>query len=63
MNKQLKDRTYQSDWELMPLSEFARDGSTDFVDGPFGSDLKVSDYTKNGVRVLQLQNVGRWTVY
>ncbi|WP_218151625.1 restriction endonuclease subunit S [Alteribacillus iranensis] len=27
------------------------------VGGPFGSDLKVSDYTELGVRVIQLQNI------
>lgn len=26
--------------------------------GPFGSNLKASDYTENGVRVIQLQNIG-----
>jgi len=27
-------------------------------DGPFGSNLKTSDYTNNGVRVIRLENVG-----
>src|SRR5690606_15513882 len=26
--------------------------------GPFGSNLKASDYTENGVRIIQLQNIG-----
>jgi type I restriction enzyme S subunit len=29
-----------------------------FSGGPFGSDLKSSDYTNAGVRVIQLQNIG-----
>ncbi len=29
-----------------------------FVGGPFGSNLKSSDYVENGVRVIQLQNIG-----
>lgn len=29
-----------------------------FTGGPFGSDLKSSDYVEQGVRVLQLQNIG-----
>ncbi|MEL4895267.1 restriction endonuclease subunit S, partial [Crocosphaera sp. Alani8] len=29
-----------------------------FTGGPFGSDLKSSDYTTEGVRVIQLQNIG-----
>lgn len=29
-----------------------------FIGGPFGSNLKSSDYVENGVRVIQLQNIG-----
>ncbi|MEZ8145289.1 restriction endonuclease subunit S [Enterovibrio norvegicus] len=29
-----------------------------FTGGPFGSDLKSEDYTNNGVRIIQLQNIG-----
>lgn len=29
-----------------------------FTGGPFGSDLKSEDYTANGVRIIQLQNIG-----
>jgi type I restriction enzyme S subunit len=58
MNKQLLQRDYPDDWVVCPLSSFALDGNTNFVDGPFGSDLKVSDYTLSGVRILQLQNLG-----
>lgn len=29
-----------------------------FIGGPFGSNLKASDYTNRGVRVIQLQNIG-----
>jgi type I restriction enzyme S subunit len=30
----------------------------DFVDGPFGSNLKVSDQTVEGVRLIQINNIG-----
>ena len=30
----------------------------DFVDGPFGSDLKVSDRTDDGIRIIQINNIG-----
>ena len=30
----------------------------DFVDGPFGSNLKVSDQTSYGVRLIQINNIG-----
>lgn len=29
-----------------------------FTGGPFGSDLKASDYTNKGIRIIQLQNIG-----
>jgi len=29
-----------------------------FIGGPFGSNLKSSDYTPHGIRVIQLQNIG-----
>lgn len=29
-----------------------------FVGGPFGSNLKHSDYTEQGIRIIQLQNIG-----
>jgi type I restriction enzyme S subunit len=28
-------------------------------DGPFGSNLKTSDYTDSGIRVIRLENIGR----
>lgn len=29
-----------------------------FTGGPFGSNLKASDYTAEGIRIIQLQNIG-----
>lgn len=29
-----------------------------FTGGPFGSNLKASDYTSDGIRIIQLQNIG-----
>ena len=29
-----------------------------FIGGPFGSNLKASDYTDTGIRIIQLQNIG-----
>lgn len=29
-----------------------------FIGGPFGSNLKTSEYTKRGIRIIQLQNIG-----
>ena len=41
-------------WSDAPLSAYAAPEPTAFVDGPFGSDLKVSDYTESGVRIEAL---------
>lgn len=52
------DNPMPDSWTNTPLSDFASNEPNSFVDGPFGSDLKVSDYTDEGVRILQLQNLG-----
>ena len=41
-------------WEVVPL----RRVSIDSCDGPFGSGLKSSHYTEQGIRVVRLQNIG-----
>ncbi|MEK6802501.1 MAG: restriction endonuclease subunit S [Nitrospirota bacterium] len=51
-------KTQLFNWSEAPLNAFAAHEPTSFVDGPFGSDLKVSDYAESGVRILQLQNLG-----
>jgi type I restriction enzyme S subunit len=34
-----------------------------FTGGPFGSNLKASDYTTEGIRIIQLQNIGDGEFY
>lgn len=41
-------------WEVMPLRRVA----VSRCDGPFGSGLKSSHYTEQGIRVVRLQNIG-----
>ena len=41
-------------WEVMPL----RRVTVSRCDGPFGSGLKSSHYTDQGIRVVRLQNIG-----
>lgn len=45
-------------WHLIDFIGVA-DSNIDysFTGGPFGSDLKSEDYTENGVRIIQLQNI------
>lgn len=44
--------------EWVPLANVAAPESDSFVDGPFGSNLKSSEYASSGVRLIQLQNIG-----
>ena len=46
-----------SEWRKKPLIEVAANSPTAIVDGPFGSNLKTSDYVENGIPVLQGNNI------
>jgi type I restriction enzyme S subunit len=46
------------EWEIRELGEVAATVPNSFVDGPFGSNLKTNEYTDDGVRLIQLQNIG-----
>lgn len=47
------------EWKKVKLIETANKKiKWSFIGGPFGSNLKASDYTSNGIRVIQLQNIG-----
>lgn len=43
-------------WKVLTVAEIAG-GASNIVDGPFGSNLKNSDYVSNGVPVLQGLNI------
>lgn len=46
-------------WKSYALIELADERvKWSFAGGPFGSNLKASDYTSDGVRIIQLQNIG-----
>ncbi len=44
-------------WQEKRLGLLAKEKRAAFVDGPFGSDLKSSDYQDNGVPLIQLNNI------
>ncbi len=47
------------DWEVTTFDMIAdKNKKWSITGGPFGSNLKVSDYTLNGVQIVQLQNIG-----
>ena len=45
-------------WKELKLIDVAKKKRHSFTGGPFGSNLKAKDYTKTGVRIIQLQNIG-----
>ncbi|MFO9238420.1 restriction endonuclease subunit S [Legionella pneumophila serogroup 1] len=46
-------------WKKMRVVDIAsKEIKWSFTGGPFGSNLKSSDYTNTGIRVIQLQNIG-----
>lgn len=51
-------KVFQGEWEEVKLIDTASSERYSFTGGPFGSDLKSSDYTESGVRIIQLQNIG-----
>jgi type I restriction enzyme, S subunit len=50
---------FQGEWNVIRFSDLAdKTKPWSIVGGPFGSNLKSSDYTEEGVRIIQLQNIG-----
>jgi len=47
------------EWEVVTFNDLKDNGvSHSITGGPFGSNLKSEHYTQNGVRIIQLQNIG-----
>jgi type I restriction enzyme S subunit len=44
-------------FETLALQTFCDNIKSDIVDGPFGSDMKRSDYKTEGIPVLKIQNI------
>ena len=53
-----KNEEIPTEWEYTKLSNLA-EKKNDIVAGPFGSNLKVSDYKSSGVPIIRLQNIER----
>ncbi len=57
--KQTEVGVIPEDWEVVCFDQLKdKKDNWAITGGPFGSNLKASDYTENGVRVIQLQNIG-----
>jgi type I restriction enzyme S subunit len=46
-------------WGWMQLKDLVKNPKADIVDGPFGSDLKASEYVDAGIPIIRLQNIDR----
>lgn len=53
----MKSPALPPNWRVATLDELAAKVPNAIVDGPFGSNLKLSDYVEEGVPVLQGQNI------
>lgn len=54
-----KEFEKDGEWEEKTIIETAnKKVKWSFTGGPFGSNLKASDYTSEGFRIIQLQNIG-----
>lgn len=50
---------FTQEWTEVHFSELADDSiNWSLTGGPFGSNLKAEEYTSDGVRIIQLQNIG-----
>jgi type I restriction enzyme S subunit len=54
-----KEFENSGEWEIFDLIDTAdKNIKWSFTGGPFGSNLKAEDYTEDGIRIIQLQNIG-----
>jgi type I restriction enzyme, S subunit len=53
----IKELVLPNSWEIIKISDTFLDPKIDLVDGPFGSNLKSSDYREDGVPVFKIQNI------
>jgi len=56
---ELKEQIYNipENWVWASLGDTVVNPKKDLVDGPFGSNLKVSDFRNDGVPVFKIQNI------
>jgi type I restriction enzyme, S subunit len=50
---------FPDSWRLASLEDLVWAPKSDIVDGPFGSNLKASEYVEHGIPIIRLQNIDR----
>ena len=59
LEPELRFPEFRDEWKEIRLIDVAdKKIKWSFIGGPFGSNLKSSDYTDDGIRIIQLQNIG-----
>ncbi len=57
--KQTEIGVIPNDWEIVQFNDIAdKHKKWSITGGPFGSNLKTTDYTNDGIQIIQLQNIG-----
>ena len=57
--KQTEIGIIPNDWEIVQFNDIAdKHKKWSITGGPFGSNLKTTDYTNDGIQIIQLQNIG-----
>lgn len=54
-----EERPLPEGWVWTKLRELVTNPKEDIVDGPFGSNLKASEYVDSGIPIIRLQNIDR----
>ena len=50
---------YLFGWKTLKISDLVYEPKQEIVDGPFGSNLKSTEYVKKGIPLIRLQNINR----
>ena len=59
LKPKLRFPEFEDEWDEIKLVDVTnKKVKWSFIGGPFGSNLKSSDYTSHGIRIIQLQNIG-----
>ncbi len=48
---------FSREWEVKPLVEFVKSDKFAIVDGPFGSQMKVNEFMREGVPVIEMEHL------
>ena len=55
----LKKKNLPNGWIHIKIKDIVNNPKQDIVDGPFGSNLKSSEYVNEGIPLIRLQNIER----